>query len=66
MDVTYLNFSKAFATYSLTLSLASELREYNFDKTIVRYMHKWLDHDTQIVTVNSLMSDWKDVSSGVA
>ncbi|CAM5118299.1 unnamed protein product [Eretmochelys imbricata] len=62
--VIYLDFSKAFDTVSHSI-LASKLKKYGLDEWTIRWIESWLDCWAQWVAINSLMSSWQPVSSGV-
>ncbi|CAM5091803.1 unnamed protein product, partial [Eretmochelys imbricata] len=63
-DVIYLDFSKAFDTVSHSI-LASKLKKYGLDEWTIRSIEIWLDHQAQLVVINSSVSSWQPVSSGV-
>uniref|UniRef100_A0A8C3H5H4 Reverse transcriptase domain-containing protein n=1 Tax=Chrysemys picta bellii TaxID=8478 RepID=A0A8C3H5H4_CHRPI len=64
VDVLFLVFSKAFDTVSHSI-LASKLKKYGLDEWTIRWIESWLDRRTQWVLINSSMSSWQPVSSGV-
>ncbi|CAM5135685.1 unnamed protein product [Natator depressus] len=64
VDVLYLDFSKAFDTVSHSI-LASKLKKYGLDEWTIKWIESWLDCQAQQVVINSSMSSWQLVSSGV-
>ncbi|CAM4368154.1 unnamed protein product [Caretta caretta] len=64
VEVLFLDFSKAFDTVSHSI-LASKLKKYGLDEWIIRWIEICLDHRAQRVVINSSMSSWQPVSSGV-
>ncbi|CAM5076388.1 unnamed protein product [Eretmochelys imbricata] len=63
VDVIYLDFSKAFDTVSHSI-LASKLK-YGLDELTTSWIESWIDHQAQWVVINSSMSSWQPVSSGM-
>ncbi|PKU44017.1 rna-directed dna polymerase from mobile element jockey-like [Limosa lapponica baueri] len=59
-DVIYLDFHKAYDTVSQNI-LATKLERYGFDRGTVR----WIGGHVQSFFVNSSLSEWKPVMSGV-
>ncbi|CAM4497290.1 unnamed protein product [Caretta caretta] len=64
VDVLFLDFSKAFDTVSHSI-LVSKLKKYGLDECTIRWVESWLDCWAQRVVINSSMSSWQPVSSGV-
>ncbi|CAM4598586.1 unnamed protein product [Lepidochelys olivacea] len=64
VDVLFLDFSKAFDTVSHSI-LASKLKKYGLDEWTIRWIESWLHCRAQRVVINSALSSWQPVSSGV-
>jgi len=63
-DVIYPDFCKVFDTFSHNILLSTSER-YGFDEWTVRWLRNWLEGCSQRVVVNSSMSKWILVMSGV-
>ncbi|PKU46357.1 rna-directed dna polymerase from mobile element jockey- hypothetical protein [Limosa lapponica baueri] len=64
VDVTYLDFSKAFNTVFHSILIA-KLRKYGLGEWTVKWIENWLKDRAQRVVIRGTESSWKSVTSGV-
>ncbi|KAK4828300.1 hypothetical protein QYF61_025312 [Mycteria americana] len=64
VDVVYLDFSKAFDTFSHSI-LLEKLAAHGLDGCTLHWVKNWLDGQAQRVVVNRVYSSWRPVTSGV-
>jgi len=64
MDVTHLDFCKAFNTISHKIHL-SKLERYRFDGWTLWWVRNWLEGHNRKVVVNGSMTKWTPVTSCV-
>jgi len=63
-DVIYLDLCKAFYTVLHNI-LLSKLGTQGFDRWTVQWMRNWVEGHSQRIAVNSSVSRWRSVTSGV-
>ncbi|CAM4409115.1 unnamed protein product [Caretta caretta] len=59
-----MDVSKVFGTVPHDI-LISKLDKCRLDRTTIKWIHNWLNNHKQRVTINGMMSDWREVSNGV-
>lgn len=64
VDFVYLNFSKAFGTFSRNTPI-DVLMKYGLDKRMVRCSDNLLNCQAQRVVISTTKSTWSPVTSGV-
>ena len=65
VDVVYLDFQKAFGKVPHQ-RLLLKLKAHGIGNDVINWIEKWLTHRTQRVIVDSEISNWKSVLSGVS
>jgi len=63
VDVTYVDFCKAFDTVPYNI-LLSDLEKYGFDGWTVWWLRNWLEGCSQRVVVDGSMCKWTPVTGG--
>ena len=58
------DLSKAFDCITHELLIA-KLEAYGFDKSALKFIHRYITERKQRTNVNNILSTWKDITSGV-